>query len=121
MAGEISFIEFGADDAGESARFYAALFGWAVEPGPHGAANGYRVDVAGTPAGIHSGDPGGAPYVFFAVEDLQAACKQVAELGGTVDPMDVNGDAESQAAHGLFSLCRDRQGSPFGLHQRPVA
>lgn len=74
MAGEVSFIEFGAGSAEESARLYAALFGWRIEPGPHGAANGYQLDVAGTPAGIHSGDPGAAPYVFFVVEQMQAAC-----------------------------------------------
>lgn len=120
MAGEISFIEFGAGEAGESARFYAALFGWGIEPGPNGAENGYRLDVAGVPAGIHSGDPGAPPYVFFAVDDLQAACDQVVELGGTVDPMDLNGDGDQQKRYGLFTLCRDQQGSPFGLHQRPA-
>lgn len=120
MAGGVSFIEFGAGDAGESARFYAALFGWGTEPGPNGAANGYSLDVAGTPAGIHSGDPGASPYVFFAVEQMQAACDRVVELGGTVEPLDLNGDADQQAVHGLFTLCRDQQGSPFGLHQRPA-
>ena len=120
MAGEISFIEFGAENAEEAARFYAALFGWGSEPGPNGAEAGYQLDLAGTPAGIHSGDPGAAPYVFFAVEDMQAACDQVVELGGTVDPMDLSGDADDQATHGLFTLCRDQQGSPFGLHQRPA-
>ncbi|MDN5755805.1 MAG: VOC family protein [Arthrobacter sp.] len=120
MTGEISFIEFGAGDAAESARFYAALFGWRSEPGPNGPDAGYQLDVAGTPGGLHSGDPGAAPYVFFAVEQMQAACDRVVELGGTVDPMDLNGDAGYRATHGLFTLCRDQQGSPFGLHQRPA-
>lgn len=120
MAGEISFIEVGAGNAGESAQFYAALFGWEIEPGPNGAANGYQLDAAGTPAGIHSGDPGAAPYVFFAIEEMQAACDRVVGLGGTVEPMDLNGDADYRATHGLFTLGRDQQGSPFGLHQRPA-
>lgn len=120
MAGEISFIEFGAGKAEVSARFYADLFGWEIKPGPNGAANGYQLDVAGTPAGIHSGDQAAAPIVFIAVEDMEAACAKVAELGGSVDPLDLNGDADYQASHGSFTLCRDQQGSPFGLHQRPV-
>ena len=33
--------------------------------------------------------------------------------------MDIEGDAEQQARTGRFKLCRDDQGSPFGLHQRP--
>jgi hypothetical protein len=35
--------------------------------------------------------------------------------------MDVEGDEESQASTGRFKLCRDDQGSPFGLHQPPAA
>ena len=34
--------------------------------------------------------------------------------------MDVSGDEDPQAKSGRFKLCRDDQGSPFGLHQRPA-
>lgn len=43
------------------------------------------------------------------------------EVGGSVEEMDVEGDADSQQRFGRFKLCRDDQGSPFGLHQRPGA
>jgi hypothetical protein len=33
--------------------------------------------------------------------------------------MDVEGGDESIAKLGRFTLCRDDQGSPFGLHQAP--
>jgi uncharacterized protein len=71
------------------------------------------------PGGIHGGDRGATPYVFFAVDDIDAALERVRELGGTVEEMDVEGDEESTAVFGRFKLCRDDQGSPFGLHQRP--
>jgi len=45
----------------------------------------------------------------------------VRELGGSVEGMDVEGDADQQATTGRFKICRDDQGSPFGLHQRPTA
>jgi uncharacterized protein len=45
----------------------------------------------------------------------------VRQLGGTVEGMDVEGDEASVARWGRFKLCRDDQGSPFGLHQPPVA
>jgi uncharacterized protein len=45
----------------------------------------------------------------------------VRALGGAVEEMDVEGSEESQATSGRFKLCRDDQGSPFGLHQRPVS
>ena len=73
------------------------------------------------PGGIHGGDKGAAPYLFFAVDDIAAAMARVAELGGEVIDMDIEGDPEQQARTGRFKLCRDDQGSPFGLHQRPQA
>ena len=42
------------------------------------------------------------------------------ELGGVVEDMDVEGDEASVAEWGRFKLCRDDQGSPFGLHQPPT-
>jgi uncharacterized protein len=35
--------------------------------------------------------------------------------------MDVEGGDESVARFGRFKLCRDDQGSPFGLHQPPAS
>ena len=52
---------------------------------------------------------------------MEAALDRVRELGGSVEDMDVDGDEESQAKYGRFKLCRDDQGSPFGLHQPPAA
>jgi predicted enzyme related to lactoylglutathione lyase len=67
------------------------------------------------------GDSGAAPYVFFQVQDMEAALERVSELGGVVDETDVEGGEESVAKFGRFKLCRDDQGSPFGLHQPPTA
>ena len=71
MSGEVSFIEFGAADAMTARTFYGKLFGWSFESGPGG--DGYVIDGAGVPAGVHGGDQGAAPYVFFRVDDLDAA------------------------------------------------
>jgi predicted enzyme related to lactoylglutathione lyase len=71
------------------------------------------------PGGLHGGDKGASPYIFFAVDDMDAATARVVELGGQVVDMDIEGDAEQQARTGRFKLCVDDQGSPFGLHQRP--
>ena len=38
-----------------------------------------------TNSGVHGGDEGAAPYVFFRVDDLDAAVAAVERLGGTVD------------------------------------
>jgi predicted enzyme related to lactoylglutathione lyase len=119
MAGEPAFFEIGVEDWERGRAFYGSLFGWRFEPGPSG--HGYEIHTPSIRGGIHGGDKGASPYVFFAVDDMDAACARVQELGGSVEDMDVEGDADSQARFGRFKLCRDDQGSPFGLHQPPAA
>ena len=119
MSGELSFFEMGVEDAERGRAFYEGLLGWRFVP----AGNGWQIETPGGGArgGIHGGDRGASPYVFFAVDDIDAALVRVRELGGTVEEMDVEGDEESIARFGRFKLCRDDQGSPFGLHQPPGA
>ena len=75
-------------------------------------------DVAG---GMHPNDAGGGPYLFFAVEDMDAAIARVVELGRRDRPgMGVDGDRGLGRAFGRFKFCKDDQGSPFGLHQPPA-
>jgi predicted enzyme related to lactoylglutathione lyase len=116
MAGEPAYFELGVEDDEKGRAFYSGLFGWDFRPGPN---QGYEIATAGLPGGIHGGDKGAAPYIFFAVDDMDAATARVVELGGQVIEMDIEGDAEQQAKTGRFKLCVDDQGSGFGLHQRP--
>ncbi|WP_167043021.1 VOC family protein [Salinibacterium sp. ZJ454] len=121
MAGELSFIELGSDDPGKSRQFYEALFGWTFSPGVSGEGAGFDIAGLGTAAGIHGGDPAASPYVFFKVDDLDAAAAKVLDLGGTVLELDMDGTDEQAAKYGRFTMCTDSQGSPFGLHQPPSA
>jgi predicted enzyme related to lactoylglutathione lyase len=118
MAGELSFFELGVGDAERGRRFYERLFGWSFEPGPTG--EGFAIGTPTVPGGLHSGDPGAAPYVFFRVTDMDEAVERVHALGGTVEEANVEGGEESVAKFGRFRLCRDDQGSPFGLHELPA-
>ena len=118
MPGEPAFFEIGVEDYEKGKAFYSALFGWDFTPGPN---EGYVIATPGLPGGMHGGDKGASPYLFLAVEDIDAAAEKVRGLGGEIIDMDVDGDAEQQAKTGRFKLCRDDQGSPFGLHQRPPA
>ena len=119
MSGEPAFFELGVEDYEKGKAFYGALFDWRFQPGPSG--HGYEILTPGLPGGLHGGDKGAAPYLFFAVDDIDAAAARVQELGGEILDMDVDGDEAQQAKTGRFKLCRDDQGSPFGLHQRPEA
>jgi uncharacterized protein len=117
MAGEPSWFEIGVADTQRARSFYGSLFGWTFEPVPPG--DGSVVATAGLPGGLHGDDAGASPYVFFAVDDLAAALAQVRELGGEADELEVNTDEAQVQAFGRFALCRDDQGSPFGLHEPP--
>jgi predicted enzyme related to lactoylglutathione lyase len=117
MAGEPSFFSIGVADAGRGRVFYGELFGWQMEP----TGGGFAVATPGTPGGIHGGDPEASPYLFFRVDDIAAALERVRELGGTIEETDHgDDDPETIARFGRFKLCRDDQGSSFGLHQPPA-
>ena len=118
MAGELTFFEIGVEDAERGRAFYQALFGWTFESGPSGG-DGFHITTANVAGGMHGGDKGAAPYVFFGVDDIDAACARVRELGGEIEEMDIEGDEESVATFGRFRLCKDDQGSRFGFHQPP--
>jgi uncharacterized protein len=116
MSGELAFFELGVDDVDRGRAFYEALFGWRLAPGP---SRGHTIETPNVPGGMHGGDRGASPYVFFRVDDMEAALARVRELGGSIEEMDVEGDADSAARFGRFKLCRDDQGSAFGLHEPP--
>lgn len=119
MTGELAFFEIGVDDVARGRTFYEGLFGWQFDPGPSGEGAGFAVGTPNVSGGMHGGDRGATPYLFFQVDDMEAAVQRVGELGGSVDDADVEGDEGSIARFGRFKLCRDDQGSPFGLHQPP--
>ena len=117
MTGGVSFFELGVPDTGKGRVFYEGLFGWEFETGPSG--NGWVIATPAAPGGMHPDAPGTGPYVFFAVDDMDAALSRVRELGGEIVPFDDGGDPDSEKRFGRFKFCKDDQGSHFGLHQPP--
>ena len=119
MSGEPTFFEIGVADSERGRAFYGSLLGWTFEPGTS-EGGGFAITTDGVPGGLHGGDAGASPYLFFRVDDLDAAVARVRELGGTVEDLDDRGESEESAARfGRFKLCRDDQGSAFGLHEPP--
>jgi hypothetical protein len=117
MAGEVSFFSVGVGDVPRARAFYGGLLGWSFEE----VSGGLVISGAGVPGGIHGGDAGAHPYLFFRVDDLDAALRRVAALGGEREPVGDEGDHDGQEARfGRFALCRDDQGSTFGLHEPPA-
>jgi uncharacterized protein len=111
MTGEPSHFEIGVPDTDRAQEFYGKLLDWTFEPTNHGA----RVRAAGAlSGGMHREESGASLQIFYVVPDLDKAAKTVIELGGEID----EGGEEGPEGRWLYS-CRDDQGVPFGLHERP--
>jgi predicted enzyme related to lactoylglutathione lyase len=106
----LSLVEFPADDAERALRFWRGLLGADIEPRGAGEGEGWQTRGDGPAVGIHDrgrgpGDTVSLPYL--AVADLPRALEQVVELGGSViHPGE------------RWAICRDSEGSPFGLAAR---
>lgn len=100
-------IEFPADDLGRAQRFWEGLLGVALAERRADEGTGIQSRGARPALGVHErgsgpGDRFSLPY--FRVEDLPAALAHVVSLGGSVvHPGD------------RWAICRDSEGSPFGL------
>ena len=119
MTDEPAFFELGVEDPARP-RVLHRRVRLAMSPARRARAS-YR--PGGIPGGLHPGDKGASPYLFFGVDDMDAALARVHELGGSVED-DARGRAATTASiarYGRFKRCRDDQGSPFGLHQPPAA
>lgn len=109
----MALIEFPADDPERARRFWAGLLGGSLEPRTAEEGEGWQTRSASPAIGVHARGPGpgdsfSLPY--FEVPDLSAALEQVRELGGTV----IHPGYRS-------AVCKDSEGSPFGLAAKPSA
>jgi predicted enzyme related to lactoylglutathione lyase len=103
----IDLIEFPADDLPRAQRFWEGLLDLSLEARTGGEGAGLQTHATGPAFGLHErgtgpGDRFSLPY--FRVAHMQAALERVAALGGSVvHPGE------------RWSICRDSEGSPFGL------
>jgi len=102
-----SLIEFPADDLARAQRFWEGLLGAPLDERTAGEGLGRQTHGTAPAVGVHErgrgpGDTASLPY--FAVDDMAAALERVEALGGSlIHP----GEA--------WSVCRDSEGTPFGL------
>lgn len=104
----LSFVEFPADQPERARRFWAGLLETPLGARDPRQGEGWQTRSDEGPAvGVHArgqgpGDSFSLPY--FAVADLAAALRRVEELGGSiVHPGE------------RWAICKDSEGSPFGL------
>jgi predicted enzyme related to lactoylglutathione lyase len=103
----LDLIEFPADDLARATHFWEGLLAVSLDERAAAEGSGRQSHGAGPALGVHERGPGpgdrfSLPY--FRVEDLAAALERVVSLGGSVvHPGE------------RFAVCRDSEGSPFGL------
>jgi predicted enzyme related to lactoylglutathione lyase len=108
MTASPSLVEFPADDPERALRFWSCLLGLELSERSEGQGSGWQTQVEGqTSVGVHArgtgpGDTVSLPY--FTVPDIEAALERVQALGGTV----IHPGSR-------WAICRDSEGSPFGL------
>ncbi|HEX4618276.1 MAG TPA: VOC family protein [Steroidobacteraceae bacterium] len=113
--GKICYLELPAVNIGQSADFYARVFGWRMRTRDNGAVafDDASDQVSG---GFVSGRSAAAApglLVYIMVDDVAATCEAVAALGGAiVQPA----GAERSAVIARF---RDPAGNILGLYQDP--
>jgi predicted enzyme related to lactoylglutathione lyase len=109
--GRLGLIEFPADDPDRARRFWSGLLGLKLMDRAQAEGQGWQTQTGSPTFGIHKrgtgpGDTASLPY--FDVPDIEAALEQVAALGGTV----IHPGSR-------WAICRDSEGSPFGLRHEP--
>jgi len=116
-AGALSWSELETRDPGSAKTFYEAVFGWSFadhDMGQMGTYTEWKLGDAsiGGMADISGRVPDEVPahwMVYFAVEDADAAVKQVGELGGEIrfGPVDIPA--------GRFAMLADPWGAAFAV------
>ena len=107
MKSPIRLVEFPADEPARARRFWTEFLGVELAKRTADEGEGWQTGGDGPALGLHPrgtgpGDRVSLPY--FAVSDMEASLTRVRELGGEVIH-----------AGERWSVCRDTEGSPFGL------
>jgi predicted enzyme related to lactoylglutathione lyase len=105
----IALVEFPADDHGRARAFWSSVLMLELEPRAEAQGRGWQTQGDGAALGVHERGTGPGDRVslaYFSVGDLPAALDRVRSAGGEViHPGE------------RWAICRDSEGSPFGLAQ----
>jgi hypothetical protein len=126
MAGQVVHFEIPVDDLERAQSFYREAFGWKMSPMPelsYTIVTTAGVDGQGRPTepgAINGGmlvrqEPVSGPVVVINVDDIDAALRQVQQLGGQVlRPATAVGEM------GYSAYVVDTEGNTVGLWQTAV-
>jgi predicted enzyme related to lactoylglutathione lyase len=106
----VVLVEFPADDPERARAFWSRVLAVELEPREEVEGHGWETHGDAPALGVHERGPGPGDrfsLAYFSVDDLKAALDRVRSAGGEV----VHPGAR-------WAVCRDSEGSSFGLAQR---
>ncbi|MFN4296262.1 MAG: VOC family protein [Brevundimonas sp.] len=109
MSTELGYFTIDTPDIDRARAFYGALFGWTFDEASSHETYAHVAD-AGVPFGFVKGERRDFSHLYFQVEDIDAVCARVTDLGGQCA---VPADSRS----GKSVTASDDQGVSFGLWQ----
>lgn len=122
MSATLGWFEVATSDPDRAQRFYSDLFGWNFAPHPGSAAAGIDYRVTPTPDGTAPmggiaatvGDQPPHLLASFLVDDVDAVCTKITDLGGKVE-------IQKKSAPGVpaFANLRDLDGNLFQVFTPP--
>lgn len=114
--GKICYLEIPANRAGDSARFYADMFGWKVrERGDGNLAFDDPGGVSGTWVKETDRTPDERTRIYIMVDSIAEILPKIESAGGrTLTPR-----TEIGPRMGAFAVFEDPVGNEFGLYEEP--
>jgi predicted enzyme related to lactoylglutathione lyase len=107
MTVELGYYTLSVTDLDRAAAFYGPLFGWEFRREHESY---LHVTNTAVPMGFTSDGPSSQPNLYYHVPDIDAAVKEVRELGGTTGEL-----FDSKSGQGCS--CTDDQGTTISLWQ----
>ena len=114
--GQITHIEFPADDPARARKFYSELLGWQIAE-MEGFADYFlfsfgAIASAGGAIGLRGKTTGTKMRVYAEVDSIDELLPRVAELGGTV--IEKKTEIPGQ---GWYAVINDTEGNELGLYE----
>ena len=114
--GQITHIEFPADDTDRARRFYSELFGWEVramdgDPG-YFLFNTGSAEAIGGAVGERGKSTGERTRLYVETDSIDALLPRVPQLGGQV----LTGKTEIPG-QGWYAVINDSEGNELGLFE----
>lgn len=107
---QLGYFTIDTHDVAKARAFYSAVFGWTFDEASSSPTYAH-VAQSDPPFGFTKVERAGQfPHLYFRVEDVDALCKRVTELGGKAA-------VPADSATGRTAVVSDDQGVSFSLWQ----